>query len=166
MSYKIHQILKNSTLIRLKKMKLNHSTWDNCYILILSLSHFLLVSIVYSMEYSSSSSMKRIRFLQNRTIRAVGSLLSELTLLLGFTGHSFSWMASSTSFSSCTLWALLKNGGLVMPVPYTRTPGLPRKILHTLLNLVLSTQNLCPTQLCCLVSQISSPCALRSTRPE
>lgn len=86
-SYKTHQILKNSVIIRPKRkgggLKLNHSTWNNCYIPILSLSHLFLVSIVSSVEYSSSST-KRIHFLQNRTDRLVGGLLSVLTLPVGF----------------------------------------------------------------------------------
>lgn len=73
-SYKIHQIVKNSVIIRPKKRKklmLNHSTWNNCYIAILSFSSFLLVSIVYGVEYSSSTT-KWIHLLENRkTVKVV-----------------------------------------------------------------------------------------------
>lgn len=75
-SYKIHQIVKNSVIIRPKKRKkkklmLNHSTWNNCYIHILSFFCFLSVSIVYGVEYSSSST-KWIHLLENRkTVRVV-----------------------------------------------------------------------------------------------
>lgn len=57
--------------------------WGDCYIPILSFSHLLLVSIVYRMEYSSSST-KRICFLQNRAARIVGALFSVLTLPVMF----------------------------------------------------------------------------------
>lgn len=103
-SYKIHQIVKNSVIIRPKKRKklmLNHSTWNNCYIPILSFSHFLLVSIVYGVEYSFSST-KRIHLLENRkTVRVVAP--GPPCEPGGFTAHSSPWMASTTSFP-CGPW--------------------------------------------------------------
>lgn len=74
--HKIYQILKNSAKKKKReKLKLNHSTKDYCYIPILSLPHLLFIVIVYSMEYSFSST-KRTHFLQNRTSMIVRALLS------------------------------------------------------------------------------------------